>query len=129
MVLVGPREEGGLIKVGKVMGMSVRNLDVHYHGNPRDQVEGSYVTGWLLPDTGLQARPRRHYFKHGTALDRTHRPLTAGALRDVIEMSQLVCWGFQLTQDGRLPREVLSRLHTDSRVSWTSSEMGLRGSE
>ena len=94
-------------------------FELRYYGNNRETEDGTYVTGWVTARGDSQGSARRHYYKQGPPADQAHRRFTTDEMGDVVGKDRLVCWGFRLSHNDRLPRAVRSLLHADDRVTWT----------
>ena len=66
----------------------------------------------------LKRGRRTHYYKAGAPAEYRHQEYTTREVKEV-STERLVCWGFQLSHDGRLPPVVRVLLHISSKVSWT----------
>jgi hypothetical protein len=105
------------VRVGKIVDKQEGSLVVHWYGNYRGQIDGTYQKGWLESTAKRERKNRRYYFKDKpTTVGCT--PYTTEEVGESVSEGELVCWGFQLTYSDKLPLSVNIILHEDERVAW-----------
>ena len=105
------------VRVGKIVNKQEGNLVLHWYGNYRGQMDGTYQKGWLEA-VGKRARENRRYYFKNKPNTVGCTPYTTQEVGETVSERELVCWGFQLTYSDKLPLSVNIILHEDERVAW-----------
>ena len=102
---------------------------MRWYGNYAGRLDVTYRKGWLEPETKERARENRRYYFQGKKHINKDTPYTTNEVGEVLEAKELICWGFQLTYNDKLPLSVNIILHGDERVDWRMANEESEGNE
>ena len=109
-------------RVGRIQNLQGNKVTMHWYGNYREKIDGTYRKGWLEAETRSRSRENRRYYFKDKANTNGCKPYSTEETKEAIMRDKLVCWGFQLAYNDKLPLSVKVALHNDERVSWRMTE-------
>jgi hypothetical protein len=117
------RDQPFPFRVAKVLGSEDDLLRVQWFGNRRNELVGPYHGGWLESRQRAANRgTQRMVYYREVPVHHLADPYTDITSGTEVTVDDVVCWGFRLTYDDKIPRAVQLQLHRDPEVTWTLPE-------
>jgi len=114
--------------IGRFLGMEPAQdgagpwYNFEWYGNYNDKPDGIMRPGWIQPPAGTRKKAVT-YYKEGPEHS-THQRMTNNSTDTWITKKGVVCSGFRLTKQGKVPPDVLRYITTDPSMKgrWTYPE-------
>lgn len=114
------REQPLPFQTARVIGSEGGSLHVQWLGNRRGETLGTYHNGWLESRRLADVRgTERMVYYRDTPTHAKAAPYTNEVSATDVILEDVICWGFHLTYDDKLPKGVVSLLHDDPNVTWS----------
>jgi hypothetical protein len=124
--LEASEEQPAPFAVGQILAVrDQEEVMLQWYGNSTESWENTFRPGWLesraAAKRGKRSEQPHHYYAERPRYGNRNaaRLYTTDTTITTIKMSHLVCWGFELTHEDRLPLTVRRTLHNDPEIAWT----------